>query len=111
MTGRDRAYWLHIQDAIESILKYTAKGKAAFEQDKMVQDATVRQLQVIGEAVKKLGDTEKSQFSNIPWRNIAGMRDKIIHDYFEIDLNLVWDVVSKNLPELQNAVKKALKRV
>ena len=78
----DRVYLEHIRDALDDIRSYTSAGRAAFFADRMRQDATLRTLQVIGEAVKNLSDTTRSKQPHIPWKQIAGMRDKVIHDYF-----------------------------
>ena len=74
----------------------------------MRQDATIRKLQVIGQAVKNLSDTSKSRQPHIPWKQIAGLRDKVIHDYFGVDLEIVWAVVEKDLPTLRRAVDDLL---
>jgi uncharacterized protein with HEPN domain len=74
----------------------------------MRQDATIRKLQVIGQAVKNLSDTPKSQHPDIPWKQVAGLRDKVIHDYFGIDLEIVWGVVDKDLPTLRRVVDRLL---
>jgi uncharacterized protein with HEPN domain len=71
-------------------------------------DATIRKLQVIGEAVKILSDTAKSRQPHIPWKQIAGLRDKVIHDYFGVDLEIVWAVIEKDLPQLRRAVDELL---
>jgi len=74
----------------------------------MRQDATIRKLQVIGEAVKSLSETAKSEQPHIPWKQIAGLRDKVIHDYFGVNLDIVWAVVEKELPALRTAIDQLL---
>jgi uncharacterized protein with HEPN domain len=74
----------------------------------MRQDATIRKLQVIGEAVKSLSDTAKARQPHIPWKQIAGLRDKVIHDYFGVNLDIVWAVVEKDLPALRTAIDQLL---
>jgi uncharacterized protein with HEPN domain len=94
MTGRTQlAYLHHIQDALLSVLEYTKEGPAAFLASKMVQDAVLRNLDVIGEAVKALADETRNLAPEVPWRRIAGMRDVLIHHYFGVDLQVVWRVV------------------
>lgn len=78
----DRVYLLHIRDAIQHILDYTKEGREAFLRDRRTQDAVVRNLEIVGEAVKHLGDALKSEHPEIPWKQIAGMRDRLIHEYF-----------------------------
>ena len=67
----------------------------------MVQDAVIRNLEIIGEATKKLPPDLRDRRPGVPWSRIAGMRDVLIHDYFEVDLQIVWDVVKNRLPELK----------
>ena len=67
----------------------------------MRQDATLRKLEIIGQAVKNLSDEAKSREPEIPWKQIAGMRDKVIHDYFGMNLEIVWAVIEKELPKLE----------
>ena len=86
------------RDAIRHTLDYTTEGKEIFLTDRKTQDAVVRNLQVIGEAIKQLSGTVKQSHPDIPWKSIAGMRDKLIQDYFGINLELVWEVVEKHLP-------------
>ena len=104
----DRIYLLHIRDAIARIAEYTREGKKVFFAHPMVQDAVVRNVELIGEAVKNISDPLKSSHPTVPWKRIAGMRDKMIHEYFGVNLQLVWEVVEKDLPELNSAVKSIL---
>jgi uncharacterized protein with HEPN domain len=104
----DRAYLEHIRDALSDIATYTNVGRGAFFADRMRQDATLRKLQVIGQAVKNLSEDTKSRQPQIPWKQIAGMRDKVIHDYFGVNLEIVWAVVDKDLPKLGIAVAELL---
>ncbi|MBX3234592.1 MAG: DUF86 domain-containing protein [Nitrospiraceae bacterium] len=104
----DRIYLLHIRDAIHNIIDYTAPGKAAFLEDRKTQDAVVRNLEIIGEATKRVSSTLKQAHADIAWKAIAGMRDKLIHDYFGINIKLVWDAVERDLPVLHEKVKALL---
>lgn len=104
----DRVYLEHIRDALNDIATYTDVGRDAFFDDRMRQDATLRKLQVIGQAVKNLSEKTKSRQPQIPWKQIAGMRDKVIHDYFGVNLEIVWAVIEKELPKLKNAVAALL---
>ena len=100
----DGAYLQHIRDAIEDIASYCGADHAAFLNDRMRQDATLRKLGVIGQAVKNLSEQTKSLRPDIRWKQIAGMRDKVIHDYFGVDLEIVWAVVQRELPRLKLAI-------
>jgi uncharacterized protein with HEPN domain len=100
----DRAYLLHVRDAIDAVLAYTTGGRAQFFTDRKTQDAVIRNLEIIGEAVKHLSEDVTSAHPDVPWRQIAGMRDKLVHDYFGVDLELVWQVVEQELPSLRARV-------
>jgi uncharacterized protein with HEPN domain len=103
----DRVYLGHILDAIRDITEY-ATDRDSFMADRMRQDAIIRKLQVVGEAVKKLSDRAMQQHPEIPWKRIAGMRDRLTHDYFGVDLVLVWGVVERELSTLRAAVESLL---
>jgi uncharacterized protein with HEPN domain len=105
----DRVYLEHIRDALDDIATYTRAGRVAFFDDRMRQDATLRKLEVVGQAVKSLSEETKSKRSDIPWKQIAGMRDKVIHDYLGVDLEIVWAAVEKDLPQLARAIHDLLR--
>ncbi len=105
-----RIYLLDIMQAIADIFRYVEGiEKEDFIHNSMVQDAIIRKFAVIGEAVKKLPLSVKQKEKRIPWKRIAGMRDIVVHDYSDINLNVVWDTVKENLPKLDRAVQKLLK--
>ncbi|MBI3492682.1 MAG: DUF86 domain-containing protein [Acidobacteria bacterium] len=103
----DRVYLGHIRDAIQDIEQYGSVGRDAFMADRMRQDAVIRKLEVIGEAVKKLSDNTKHRRLEIPWKQIAGMRDRLSHDYFGVDLALVWVVVVARIADAQKGNRGA----
>jgi len=105
----DRIYLLHVRDAIQHIVNYTEAGKENFFSDRKTQDAVVRNLEIIGEATKRVSVTLKEAHPEIAWKPIAGMRDKLIHDYFGINLQLVWDAVVRDLPDLKRKIDLLLK--
>lgn len=110
MVNKDEVYLRHILDAILTIEQFVAeKEKTQFLQDKLLQAGAVRELEIIGEATKKLSVVIKNQATEIPWKSIAGMRDKLIHDYFSVDLEAVWKTIQEDLPLLKRAVSQLLK--
>lgn len=102
--NEDRLYLEHIRDALQDIATYSSPGREAFFTEPMRQDAILRKLEVIGQAVKNLSEVSKSRQPHIPWKQIAGMRDKVIHDYFGVNLEIVWAVVENELPKLRSAI-------
>jgi uncharacterized protein with HEPN domain len=84
--------------------------KEAFLRDETLKRAFVRSLEIIGEAVKQLPDEIKQRHSRLEWRAMAGMRDRLIHGYFGVDYDIVWDVVTNKIPELQQTVEHILRQ-
>ena len=105
-------YLRHVLDAISDAKRFT-KGltKEDFLENKEKQYAVLRALEIIGEATKNLSKEMKAEHSEIQWSDIAGMRDKLIHQYFGVKLDLVWETVKKNLPELENQVSEMLRKI
>lgn len=101
---------LLIEDILERInlIENSTKklSKDRFESDGMLADATVRRLEIIGEAVKNIPNDFQKKYPEIPWKDIAGFRDVITHAYFEIDFDTVWNIVKKDLPDLKNKIIK-----
>jgi len=102
---RDQVYLKHILDAIEKIETYVSVGHDIFISTSHWQDATIRQLEIIGEATKRLSQNLCSKHAKVPWRRIAGLRDVLIHNYMGVDLTTVWKVTQRDIPTLK---KKAL---
>lgn len=107
----DRLYLEHIRGAILKITSYSAGGWEAFSDNSMAQDAVLRNFEIIGEAAKRLSDAGKNRRPDIPWREIAGFRDVLIHNYMGVNLRRVWNVIENNLPKLQQAVDDLLEDV
>lgn len=101
-----RLYLIHIRDSLARIKSYTANGKDSFYDQIVIQDAVMRNLEVMCESIKKLPDEWKNSEPDIPWHRIVGFRNKLAHDYFDIDLDVVWDIVENYLPDLEIAVEK-----
>ena len=100
----ERVYLLHIRDAIDRILTYTEEGRDAFLGHPMIQDAVLRNMEILGEASKRVSEPLRGRAPGVPWREMPGMRDKLIHDYFGVDLSLVWDVVASELPAARDRI-------
>ena len=98
----DQLYLKHILDAIDKVDTYIAVGHEVFIASSHWQDAVIRQLEIIGEATKRLSKQFCSRHSDVPWRRIAGLRDVLIHDYMGVDINAVWEITQKNLPSRIN---------
>jgi len=107
----DRIYLLQIRDAINRVCLYIAPGRPAFLWSHMIQDAVVRNLEIIGEAVNHLSDQLKDGHGEIPWKQIAGMRDKMIHEHFGVNLELVWRAAETELPGLKLAIETMLQEL
>ncbi len=104
---RDRNYLEHIQDAIGKIHRYVAgKSEADFMADDLVQDGVIRNLEIIGEAVTKLSPELKAAHGDVPWGEISGMRNRLIHGYISVNLQIVWDTVEKVLPEFLAKIER-----
>lgn len=104
---KDKVYVKHVLDSIASIERFLArKDYGAFYEDELLQNGVIRELEIIGEAVKHLSNEFKASIPNLPWKDIAGMRDKLIHDYFSVDLDAVWKAATKDIEELKNELLK-----
>jgi uncharacterized protein with HEPN domain len=103
-----RLYVEDIWESIAAIEEYTrGVSKAEFEDDHQLQDAVARRLETIGEAVKHLPDDFRLRYPEVPWKQIAGLRDVLIHEYFNVRIMRVWYVVANNLQALKQAIARA----
>ena len=100
----DRLYFSDILECIERIKVYTQEGREAFMASMLVQDGVIRNLEVIGEATKRISDQVRQSYPDVPWKQMAGMRDVLIHDYLRINLKRVWQTVEQDLPILKTTL-------
>lgn len=103
-----RVYLAQILGRIERITLFTASGRDAFLSDPLIQDAVIRNLEVIGEAAKRIPAKFRETHPTIPWRSLAGLRDVLIHQYEGVSIPQVWQIVEQDVPVLQQALSSIL---
>ena len=108
MDFHDEVYLHHIYDSILKIEAYAKTGEDKFFEESHWQDAIIRQLEILGEASKKLSKKFREEYQDIPWKRMAGLRDILIHEYFGVDLNAVWQIVERNIPQLKDQISKIM---
>ena len=96
-------------DAIAAIERYGDRDRASFERDELLQAWFLRNLQILGEAARGIPEDVRALAPDVPWPSIVGMRNVLVHGYFEIDTEIVWDAASRDLPALKPAVERLLK--
>lgn len=101
------------QDILEAgrrILDYTEGiSYETFQDNTQIHDAVVRNLEVLGEAARRVPENDRARFPKIPWREMAGTRDRLIHDYFGVNLDIVWEIIQKDLTPLLDEINKILR--
>lgn len=97
-----------ILEAIANIEKYSGQGRSAFEQNELLQGWIIRNLQIIGEAARTLSPEIRDQASDVPWSKVIGMRNILVHDYFGLDLTIIWDALENDLPRLKQEIEDLL---
>jgi uncharacterized protein with HEPN domain len=109
MKRDDNVYLHHIMDAIELIEDYTREmSENEFLTNSMAHDAVVRQIEIIGEAARNISDEFQGKYPELPWAKMVGIRNKITHEYFNVNYAIVWDTVKDDLPSLKKSIKKIL---
>lgn len=112
MEKDDLIYIEHILDSINAIEDFSkALSKEELISNRLKQSAIVREIEIIGEAVRNISEKLKNKHKEIEWKNIVGTRDKMIHHYFGVDLNIVWEIIKTNLPDLKSKISKIKKEL
>ena len=100
--------FLDMMEAIQRIDKYAGRGRQAFVADELIQTYIVHNLQILGEAVAKIPTEQQREYPELPWPKMVGMRNVLVHNYFNIDLDIVWQVVESELPALKEKIGRIL---
>jgi len=105
----DSIYLEHIEQNLKRIILY-ASGitEEEFLENIQLQDACIRQIEIMGEATKRISEAFKEKHPEVPWKDMAGMRDKLIHDYIDVDLNIVYQTIAVDIPTLLPVIEKIL---
>ena len=108
----DRVRLQHIQDAILEIVSYTKDiSFNEFQANSMILFASIKQLEIIGEAANKITENFQNSYKEIDWRSIIGLRNLLVHEYFGIDEEIVWGIIKKDIPKLQKEIKQILEQI
>ncbi len=112
MAKEDYVYIMHMIEACKKIFSYI-KGVdySEFSRNDLIQDAVIRELEIIGEASKKISKETKNRIKKVPWREIGGMRDKLIHNYFGVDMELVWETARRDIKNLYEELKRYIEDI
>lgn len=104
----DGLYLIHISECIGRIEQYTVGGEADYKNSTLIQDAVIRNLQALAESSQRVSDDLKAAYPDVPWRDIAGFRNVLVHQYLGVDLDYVWRVIEDDMPALKKWITMAL---
>ncbi len=102
----DKLYLIHITECIARIEKYVTGGREEFINSSLIQDAVVRNLQVLAESTQRLSDNLKNKIPEVDWKSISGFRNILVHDYLGVDVDRIWQIIQTDLPTLKAAINK-----
>lgn len=104
----DSAILMHMIDAINEIIEFTKNDKQVFYNNKIVKRAVSKDFEIIGEAAGRLSDGFKQQYKNVPWQKLKDFRNVLVHDYFDIDYETMWQIIEEKLPELKTQIEQII---
>ncbi len=111
MSDKNNLFLNHILDSCTHIIEFTTNVDfETFKKTRLIQSAVIRELEIIGEATKNITDDLRKTFKIIPWLKIAGMRDKLIHGYFIVDLKEIWNTAKKDISTLKNSIEQIIRK-
>jgi len=107
----DKVYLEHIDEFCDDLKTYLYEIESfeAFKKNKLYQDAVIRKMEIIGEAASNISKPFKDRYSNVPWRLMKDMRNRLIHGYFGVDLSIIWNILTNEIPVLHEQIKKIIK--
>ena len=107
----DKLYLIHIGECIQRVETYVAGGRESFATSTLIQDAVLRNLQTLAESTQHLSNALKAAHPEVNWRDISGFRNVLVHDYLGVDMDRVWEVVQRDLPDLKRKIAAILKEL
>jgi uncharacterized protein with HEPN domain len=109
MENKDLVRLKHMLDSAEAILSFVkGKRRSSLDNDRLLLSGVLRELEVIGEAANRVSEKIKKRFSNLPWKELVGMRNRLIHAYFDVDHDIIWKTIREYLPSFQKQLEQAI---